>query len=129
MLQVVGRAGWYTFLPPFSGVLTAFGELITSGRIWAIRLTLESLSIGFGLSLVLGIITGIAMARSPLLEYVLDPWIDAFMTIPSSALIPLYLILFGLGPETRVVIVFMHQSIRRQFSLRKGEAFWMSKSA
>ncbi|MCC7367714.1 MAG: ABC transporter permease [Chloroflexi bacterium] len=106
--EAIGQAGWYTFLPPFSGVLTAFWELIASGRIWAIRLTLESLSIGFGLSLVLGIVTGIAMARSPLLEYVLDPWIDAFMTIPSSALIPLYLILFGLGAETRVVIVFMH---------------------
>lgn len=106
--EAVGRAGWYGFLPPFSAVLAAFAELIASGRIWAIRLTLESLAIGFGLSLVLGIVTGVAMARSRLLEYVLDPWIDAFMTIPSSALIPLYLILFGLGAETRVVIVFMH---------------------
>ena len=106
--EAVGQAGWYTFLPPFSGVLGAFSDLITSGRIWAIRLTLESLAMGFGLSLVLGMVTGIAMARSALLEYVLDPWVDAFMTIPSSALIPLYLILFGLGTETRVVIVFMH---------------------
>ncbi|MCC6177091.1 MAG: ABC transporter permease [Chloroflexi bacterium] len=106
--EIVGRAGWYSFMPPLSGVLEAFVELFTSGRILSIRLTLESLTIGFVLSLVLGIGTGLAMARSRLVEYVLDPYIDAFMTIPSSALIPLYLILFGLGAETRVVIVFMH---------------------
>jgi NitT/TauT family transport system permease protein len=105
---VVGRAGLFTFLPPISGIMEAFWSLYTAGRLDALGTTVQTLLIGFGLSLVLGLATGIAMARSRLIEYVLDPYIDAFMTIPSSALIPLYLVLFGLGAETRVVVVFMH---------------------
>lgn len=106
--ELVGQARWFTFVPPFSQVLAAFESLLRSGRLNALGTTLQSLSIGFGLALVLGIGTGVAMARNRLIEYVLDPYIDAFMTIPSSALIPLYLVLFGLGAETRVVVVFMH---------------------
>ena len=106
--EVLGQSGRLSFLPPFSAVLDAFRDLLVRGRLEALGATLQALGIGFGLSLVLGIATGVAMARSRLIEYVLDPYIDAFMTIPSSALIPLYLVLFGLGAETRVVVVFMH---------------------
>lgn len=106
--EVLGQARAFSFLPPLSDVLLALRDLWVSGRLNALGATLQAFGIGFAVSLVLGIATGIAMARNRLVEYVLDPYIDAFMTIPSSALIPLYLVLFGLGTETRVVVVFMH---------------------
>lgn len=106
--EALGRLRLFTFLPPLSAVLETLWTLAVTGRLAGATATLESLGIGFALSATLGIATGVAMARSRLIEYVLDPYIDAFMTIPSSALIPLYLVMFGLGAETRVVVVFMH---------------------
>ena len=106
--ETLGRAEVFSFLPPVSAILETLWTLFRTGRLDALGTTLQTLAIGFGLSVALGLATGIAMARSRTIEYVLDPYIDAFMTIPSSALIPLYLVIFGLGAETRVVVVFMH---------------------
>jgi NitT/TauT family transport system permease protein len=89
-------------------VLAAFWDMATTGKLEALRVTLQALAIGYALSVVLGVLTGIAMARNRLVAYVLDPYIDVFMTIPSSALIPVYLVVFGLGAEARVAVVFMH---------------------
>ncbi len=106
--EIVGRSGVFPFVPAVSDVAGAWLVMLRRGQLDALGSTLQALAIGFAASLVLGIATGIAMARNQLVEYVLDPYIDAFMTIPSSALIPIYLVLFGLGTETRVVVVFMH---------------------
>ena len=106
--EIVGQARVVRFIPPLTDVLNAWVDMYRTGRLDAVGATINAFAWGFGIALVLGVITGVAMARSKLIEYVLDPYIDAFMTIPSSALIPLYLVLFGLGWETRVVVVFMH---------------------
>jgi NitT/TauT family transport system permease protein len=106
--EAVGRSRVFSFVPSLGEVLAAFWSMVQTGKLDALGATLQALAIGYGLSVVLGIATGVAMARSRLIKYVLDPYINAFMTIPSSALIPLYLVLFGLGAETRVVVVFMH---------------------
>lgn len=106
--EIVGQARVVRFIPPLSDVLAAWLDMFRTGRLDAIGATINAFAWGFGIALITGVITGIAMARNKLIEYVLDPYIDAFMTIPSSALIPLYLVLFGLGWETRVVVVFMH---------------------
>ncbi len=106
--EVVGQTGAFSFLPPVSAVLAAFWTMATTGRLDALGVTLQSLAIGYALSVALGVATGVVMARNRLVQYVLDPYIDAFMTIPSSALIPVYLVIFGLGAEARVAVVFMH---------------------
>ena len=106
--EIVGQTGVFSFLPPVSAVLAAFWTMATTGKLDALGVTLQSLAIGYALSVALGVATGVAMARNRLVQYVLDPYIDAFMTIPSSALIPVYLVIFGLGAEARVAVVFMH---------------------
>ncbi len=106
--EVVGQTGAFSFLPPVSAVLAAFWTMATTGKLDALGVTLQSLAIGYALSVALGVATGVVMARNRLVQYVLDPYIDAFMTIPSSALIPVYLVIFGLGAEARVAVVFMH---------------------
>jgi NitT/TauT family transport system permease protein len=42
------------------------------------------------------------------LDYVLEPYINGFMSMPTSALIPVLMLIFGLGQTTRVVVVFLY---------------------
>lgn len=106
--EAVGRAGTFAFVPPFSAVIEALVELIGSGRLGVLGTSLQSLAIGFGAALVLGIPLGLAMARSRTLAYVAGPYVNAMLSLPTSALVPLFMILFGLGAETRVAVVFVY---------------------
>ena len=55
----------------------------------------------FGVSI--GLAIGYAIAKAPLLEYILSPIIVAFQSTPIVAYAPLLIIIFGTGPSSKVV--------------------------
>ena len=55
----------------------------------------------FGVSI--GLVLGYAIAKAPLLEYILSPIIVAFQSTPIVAYAPLLIIWFGTGPSSKVV--------------------------
>jgi NitT/TauT family transport system permease protein len=89
-------------------VAQAFWDLLKTGQLWpAFYGTLRDLGIGYGLAAIVGIVVGMAMGRSPVLEKMLNPYVNFFQATPLIALVPLVVIWFGVELKARVAVVFI----------------------
>lgn len=87
-------------------VARAFVNAIGDGSlVLATRQTLEAALLGFALASVIGIAIGIVIGLSPRLERTVSPTIDALRPIPSVALIPLSLMIFGFGASMEATVI------------------------
>jgi ABC-type nitrate/sulfonate/bicarbonate transport system permease component len=68
-------------------------------------LTFEAALAGFAIAAVLGILGGVALGLSARLERIVGPSVDALRPIPSVALIPLALLVFGFGVRMEATVV------------------------
>src|SRR5262249_13098048 len=85
-------------------------ELLRTGELQKAMLeTLWPFLVGLVLSIVLGIAIGIAIAQSRVLEYVLDPFVNALYAIPRVALIPLIILWSGLAFTGKVALLVSMQ--------------------
>ena len=81
-------------------------QLIRDGSIWGhLSVTLYETATGFVIGAAAGIATGFLLAPQRTLAQILDPYIVAFNGIPRIALAPLFIIWFGIGPNSKVVLV------------------------
>lgn len=86
----------------------AFWDLGKNGELWpAFYGALRDLAIGYGLAAVVGITVGMAMGRSPVVEKMLNPYVNFFQATPLIALVPLVVIWFGVELKARVAVVFI----------------------
>lgn len=108
ILEVLGRFEVSRVIPPFSEVARTVVDLFESGQLEALTVSFQALGIGFSLALVTGLVVGVLTTVSKTLDYVLEPYINGFMSIPTSALIPVLMLIFGLGQLTRIVVVFIY---------------------
>jgi len=89
-------------------VAQAFWDLLKGGILWpAFYGALRDLAIGYGLAAVIGIVVGMAMGRSPVVEKMLNPFVNFFQATPLIALVPLVVIWFGVALQARVAVVFI----------------------
>ena len=105
---------WYgnqpdTFaIAPPSEVFAELWEVISSGLILkAIAGTLGTMLVGYSISVVLGVIIGLAIALSVWARNTIEPIISALFAAPLSMLIPILGIYIGLGFRGRVVLVVL----------------------
>lgn len=95
------------FAPP-TRVLNAFVTLTESGRLpRALLVTLNTLAVGYGASVVVGIPVGVALGRLPRLSAVVEPYIDAIYATPRVVIVPLVILWFGVGYTGRLFIVWL----------------------
>jgi NitT/TauT family transport system permease protein len=106
--EAVAWAGIFPqrLFPPIETVAKTFVELTLNGilPLHAIE-TLVRLSAGFALAAVAGIVIGIAMGRSKRAEDIFLPLVSIFAPIPGLAYAPLFLLWFGLGNVSAVLLV------------------------
>jgi NitT/TauT family transport system permease protein len=89
-------------------VVKAFWDLLTSGQLGpAFATAMGDLATGYLLATVVGVAIGVLMGRSPIVERVLNPYVNFFQATPLIALVPLVVIWFGVGFEARVTVTFM----------------------
>jgi len=69
--------------------------------------SLQRVLIGFGLSVISGLIVGIAMGRFKLIEAWVRPLFELVRPIPGIAWIPLSIVWFGIGETAKIFIIFM----------------------
>jgi NitT/TauT family transport system permease protein len=92
--------------PPLEVVAAAFVRLTASGALpHHVLDTLLRLLAGFTLAAIVGVVIGIAMGRSRLAEDTLLPLISIGAPIPGIAYAPLFLLWFGLGNVSAVLLV------------------------
>lgn len=77
------------------------------GGVAALKVSAEEFGLGFGLALVVGLLIGIAMGLWRRVEYILDPLVNFANATPRIALVPLFVIWFGIGMESKVAIIFL----------------------
>jgi len=106
--EIVGRLELVLLFPPFSGVLAALVDLVQTQKFWtATWTTISTFCIGMVLAIVCGVALGVVMGRVKAAENLLGMWVNVFASAPLSALVPVLMILFGMGAKTIVVSVFL----------------------
>lgn len=91
-------------LPPPQSVFT---ELVQRADflIEHARVTLTETLIGFGITVVVGMLAGALIANSRLVDQMTSPWLVALNAVPKVALAPLLVVWLGFGMESRVAMV------------------------
>ncbi|MEQ9814084.1 MAG: ABC transporter permease [Azospirillaceae bacterium] len=81
-------------------------RLFASGSIWPhLAHTLGVLLAGFAIGSVAGALLGCVLAKAPRVERVVGPYLFFFQTAPKIALAPLFILWFGLGLASQLVLV------------------------
>ena len=106
--EAVGRLHLSIIVPPLSDVLATWLSMLRAGEVTGdLATSLLELGIGFGAALALALVIGVAMGRYGAVDTMLAPYVNAFLVAPTSALVPVLALLFGLGSAPIVVAVFM----------------------
>lgn len=94
------------FFPAPSAIGVTGFELIQNGLlVESLAVTLRTLLIGLIAGNIVGTITGITMGLVRPLRAALDPLLSGLYTIPKLAILPLLLLLLGLGETPRIIVV------------------------
>jgi NitT/TauT family transport system permease protein len=81
---------------------------ITTGAIWPhLQVSGQEFALGFIVSLAIGIPLGILIGLFRRVDYLLNGLLAGLNATPNVALIPLIILLFGLGIQSKVVVVFL----------------------
>jgi NitT/TauT family transport system permease protein len=91
---------WATFL--------SLVELLRSGALLqASAISLQSLLLGFGAAIVIGVPLGLVMGVARGFGRVARVYVDLLIALPTAALIPLVILSFGISIASSAVIVFV----------------------
>ncbi len=94
------------FFPAPATILYTLWEMLASGQLVVdLRVTLIRLGVGLLVGGSAGLVLGLVMGWSPRLRGVADPLIAAVHPIPKVALLPLVLIIFGIGETSKIVLI------------------------
>src|SRR2546423_4630245 len=106
--EVVARAGLFPrrLFPSLEVIAAAFWRLTLNGILPHHALeTVVRLGVGFALAAIAGVAIGIAMGRSRTAEDIFLPLVSIGAPIPGIAYAPLFLLWFGLGNRSAVLLV------------------------
>jgi NitT/TauT family transport system permease protein len=104
--EAVGQLKLTILVPPLSATLLTLGELAKTESFWeAIGITARAFFWGSAIAVVIGVPLGILMGRIQLLDRLLLPWVNTFISAPLSALVPVIMALFGFGDTTIILTV------------------------
>jgi ABC-type nitrate/sulfonate/bicarbonate transport system permease component len=94
------------FFPPPSLVIVTLYRLVVSGTVVQHTLmTVARVLVGFGMGAAVGLAAGTALGAVPPLRVALEPTISALYVIPKVAILPLVMLIFGLGEASKIAIV------------------------
>jgi ABC-type nitrate/sulfonate/bicarbonate transport system permease component len=106
--EIVARAGIFPhqLFPTLADIARAFIELSLNGILLhhTVETVLRLLS-GFALASIVGLVVGVLMGRSRLMEDIFLPLVSILAPIPGLAYAPLFLLWFGPGEVSAVLLV------------------------
>ena len=106
--ELVGHTDASFILPPLSRVVMRIAEIVpTASFAEALLITGRGFLAGNAISILVGVPLGILMGRSVIADRLLLPWVNLFLSAPLSALVPVIMVLFGLGETTIVLTVVL----------------------
>jgi len=95
-----------TFLPPLSEVLAAWWQLAGSGELVAhIQASLVRSMTGFGLAILASIPLGLVIGWHRPIATLLNPLLEVFRNTAALALLPVFVLILGLGETSKIAII------------------------
>lgn len=102
--EIVGRSGLTFFIPPLSEVVQTLFEIIGTPAFQnALKETVTAFLGGIFAAVSIGIPVGILMGKNRLVDELLLPWVNMFLSAPLTALVPVLMVLFGFGMRSIVI--------------------------
>ncbi len=108
VLELVPRVGLVSprYLPPFSEMVTSLVDGASGSAFWiALGETVKSWIIGLAIAMVLGLVLGLIIGSVPLLRSLTSSTIEFLRPIPSVALIPLAVLLYGTEIQSALLLI------------------------
>lgn len=106
--EIVGRTGASFVMPPLTAIFARIVEIVpTPTFASALWITGKAFLLGNAIAIVVGVPLGIVMGRSVIADRTFLPWVNMFLSAPLSALVPVIMVLFGLGQTTIVLTVVL----------------------
>jgi NitT/TauT family transport system permease protein len=108
--ESVVRLGWVNpfFVSRPSAIAASLSQASQSGELWHnIAVSFREFVIGYGLSVVIGILAGALAGRFRTVEYALDPFLWFLYSAPLIAFYPIFVLWFGLGTPTVIAMTFL----------------------
>jgi NitT/TauT family transport system permease protein len=106
--EIAAQVDWIDarFFPAPSSIALKFWQLAASGELWEnVWTSLQRLFWGFLLGGIPALVLGIGMGLYRPIRAAIDPLVAATYPIPKSAILPLILLIFGLGEASKIVMV------------------------
>jgi NitT/TauT family transport system permease protein len=95
------------FPSPVEVVVSLLDHLSDGSMTRALLSSLTRMLIGFGISLPLGVLMGLALSRSPFVRQTLGPVVLGLQALPSICWLPLAILWFGLNERAIIFVVVM----------------------
>lgn len=114
--EVFAQTSPTVFFPPLSDVLVQFRKdwlssdpsmlFLSSDFYDTVPVSLGRLAGGWGLAVVVGVVIGMALGRSPILAGMYNPIVRFFMSLPNAALLPIVFQIFGPNSSMNIFLIF-----------------------
>jgi NitT/TauT family transport system permease protein len=96
------------FLAAPTQILRAIYDLARTGQLWQhLSVSAMEFAIGYVIATLLGILAGLGMASSPSVKQAMQPWMVGLYATPTIALAPLFILWFGIGIWSKVLVVIL----------------------
>ncbi|MFE7798083.1 ABC transporter permease [Nocardia sp. NPDC057440] len=94
------------FLPPFTTVAQAFIDLVQSGEMWThVSTSLGRSLTGYSIALTFAVPLGVAIAWYKPVSDFLNPILELFRNTAALALLPVFVLILGIGETSKVALV------------------------
>ena len=94
------------FFPAPSSIVSTFWKFASSGEMWLhLQASLLRIAIGFLLGAVPAVLLGLFLGLSRWARVIVNPIIYALYPIPKVAILPLVMLIFGLGDMSKFVVI------------------------
>ncbi|MDR3239565.1 MAG: ABC transporter permease [Clostridiales bacterium] len=95
------------FLPPFSKVMAALIAMARSGVLWKhAAISLQRSLLGFALGMLFSVPFGLCIGWFKRFGGFLNPLLQTFRNMPTLALLPVFVMFFGIGEFSKVMVIF-----------------------
>lgn len=107
-LLITMQEGTKLFFTVPSDIGGTLWQMFATGAIWGpLGVSASAFAIGLSIAIAVGLPVGVLLGRSAALNAMFDPFITAFNATPRLVFLPLFLLWFGLGMWSKVMIVFI----------------------
>ena len=110
LLEVACRLHWLdpVYFPAPTSVAAALIGLLQTGELWGhLGATVTRAGVGYLFAMLIAVPVGLLMGKFRWVNSLLEPLVDALRTMPSAAIIPVAILLFGIEEQMKIsVIIF-----------------------